>query len=180
MVSQRILGSVLVILALSMLFSIYSYKKQVDTLTTLLMISSGGQCVQNGVCIHEQSNLPLYLGITLSTLLFALGVYLFIASKHQQQSTKAQQEMLKLLHQSKKKHTEDERFSLISKALDEDEKKVMNAVREQDGIEQSTLRIRTDLSKTKLSVVLSDLEKKNLVKKVPEGKKNRIYIKNAF
>lgn len=180
MASQKILGIVVIILALSMLFAVYSYKKQVDSLTTLLMISSGGQCVQNGVCIHKQSNLPLYLGITFSALTLLLGVYLLITSRYQKHSSKAQEEMLKLLHQSKKKHTEDERFSLILKALDEDEKKVMSAVREQDGIEQSTLRIRTDLSKTKLSVVLSELEKKNLVKKVPEGKKNRVYIKTAF
>lgn len=180
MVAQRTVSIIILVLALSTFVAVALYKQQVDQLTTLLMESSGGQCVQNGVCIHEQSNLPLYVGLTLSTLLFVLGVYLFLTSKHQQQSSKTQEEMVKLLHQSKKKQTADECFALILKALDEDEKKVMHAVREQDGVEQATLRIRTDLSKTKLSIVLSGLEKKGLIKKVPEGKKNRIYLKTTF
>ena len=64
--------------------------------------------------------------------------------------------------------------------LDEDEKKVMQAVKEQDGISQSTLRYRTDLSKTKLSMVLKELEEKNLIAKVKKGKINNIFMKKAL
>ena len=64
--------------------------------------------------------------------------------------------------------------------LDEDEKKVLTAVKEQDGISQSTLKYRVDLSKTKLSMVLSQLEKKGLVAKVKKGKINNIFLKKAL
>ena len=64
--------------------------------------------------------------------------------------------------------------------LDEDEKKVLTAVKEQDGISQSTLKYRTDLSKTKLSVILSQLEKKGLIAKVKKGKTNDIFLKKAL
>ena len=42
---------------------------------------------------------------------------------------------------------------------------------------QSTLRIRTDMSKTKLSLVLKDMEEKNLIKKVEDGKKNKVFLR---
>ena len=65
-------------------------------------------------------------------------------------------------------------------ALNDNEKKVMSIVREQDGIQQSTLRIRTDFSKAKLSAILTDLEKRSLIKKVEKGKKNLIFLKQDF
>jgi len=39
---------------------------------------------------------------------------------------------------------------------------------------------RVDLSKTKLSIVLSQLEKKGLIAKVKKGKINNIFMKKAL
>jgi len=36
------------------------------------------------------------------------------------------------------------------------------------------------MSKTKLSIVLKEMEKKNLIKKVIKGKTNQIFLKRAF
>ena len=63
------------------------------------------------------------------------------------------------------------------KALDKDEQKVIKAVKQQDGITQQTLRLRTDMHKSKLSIILSKLEDKNLIKKVPKGKTNKVFLK---
>ena len=65
-------------------------------------------------------------------------------------------------------------------ALNEYEQKVIKAVREQDGITQATLRIRTDLSKTKLSFILADLEKKGLISKQIKGNTNQIFLKRQI
>ena len=76
-----------------------------------------------------------------------------------------------------KRINEDERFEIILKALDDYEKKVLKAVREQDGITQNTLRLRTDMSKAKLSYVLQELEKRNLIKRSPKGKTLEVFLR---
>jgi len=180
MVKNKILGIILILIALIFLSSIIIFKMQISKLITVLQLESGGECIKDGVCIHEQSNLPVYIGVGIVFLTLSLGLYLIFFEKSQEYIEKTQKELISTLHETKKKQDEDEKFNFLLKALNEDEKKIIKSVKEQDGIEQSTLRIRTDLSKAKLSVVLSELEKKNLIKKVPIGKKNRIYIKTPF
>ena len=69
------------------------------------------------------------------------------------------------------------KFDIIMKALDQFEQRVVKAVREQEGITQSTLRLRLDMSKAKLSYVLQELEKRGLIKRVKKGKTLSIYLK---
>lgn len=56
-------------------------------------------------------------------------------------------------------------------------KKVMKAIKDHDGITQSTLRLRLDLSKAKLSYVLQELEKRNLIKRIKKGKTLQVFLK---
>ena len=63
------------------------------------------------------------------------------------------------------------------KALDPEEKTVIKAVKEQDGITQQTLRFRTDLHKSKLSLVLDGLEKKDLIRRIEQGKTKQVFLK---
>lgn len=174
------LGIILIVVSLIFIIPIIIFKLQVNNLISTLMIQSGGSCITEGQCAHEQSDLPIYLGISITVLTMALGLYLIFFDKAQKAVERTQLSIVNALQETKKKQDKDEKFEYLLKALDEDEKKVIRAIREQDGIEQSTLRIRTDLSKTKLSVILSGLEKKDLVRKVPEGKKNKIYLKNKI
>jgi len=74
----------------------------------------------------------------------------------------------------------EDKFNFLMGALNEYEQKVIKAVREQDGITQATLRIRTDLSKTKLSFILADLEKKGLISKQIKGNTNQIFLKRQI
>jgi len=102
--------------------------------------------------------------------MLALGVYLIFFEK-------SQKEIVRTLENQKKIQTEEEKFSILLKGLDAEEKKVIKAVKDQDGITQQTLRLRTDLHKSKLSIVLDGLEKKGLIKKAPKGKTNQIFLK---
>src|SRR3989338_316397 len=52
----------------------------------------------------------------------------------------------------------NDKFSLLLRPLDDNEKKVLVAIKEQEGITQSTLRYRADLSKAKVSQILTDFE----------------------
>ncbi len=81
------------------------------------------------------------------------------------------------LKEEKEQSIEQEKFNLILKALDDSEKKVMQKIKEQDGITQNTLLLRTNLSKTKLSYVLQELEKRNLIKRIPHKKTKQIFLK---
>ena len=174
---NRKLGIVLILISIVFIVAIIIFKIQINSLVDTLMIETGGNCIQNGECLHEQNNLPVYTGVGIVFITLALGLYLIFFEKSQKYIQETQREIVGVLEQTKKKQDIDEKFEYLLRGLNEDEKKVINAVREQDGIEQATLRIRTDLSKTKLSVILSELEKKKLVKKVPHGKKNRIFLK---
>lgn len=172
----------IMLLAISLIFAaaIIIFKIQINNLTNEVMIATGGTCIENGKCLHEQSDLPMYIGTIITALTMALGAYLIFFEQARQHLEKQQKAIIQTLHQTKKKLDGDEKFDFLLKALNQDEQKIMKAVKEQDGIEQSTLMIRAGLSKAKLSMLLSDLEKKSLIAKVPFGKKNKIHLKNAL
>lgn len=60
--------------------------------------------------------------------------------------------------------------------LKEDEQLILKIVAEEDGIEQREIQRRTDFSKTKVSKILAELEKREAIRKESMGKKNRIYL----
>ena len=144
-----------------------------------LAVDSEGNCAhdpEKGICPYESKaklSIPVYLTAAFIVSLLVFGIYLFTRKPKIIEKPKEQ------VRESKEERKED-KFNIILSALNEDEQKIMKAVREQDGITQATLRIRIDMSKTKLSLVLKDLESKNLVKKVIKGKTNQIFLKRAF
>ncbi|MDO8642432.1 MAG: MarR family transcriptional regulator [Candidatus Woesearchaeota archaeon] len=130
-------------------------------------------CFDDPSCVRVESALSVsHLAFGVMGFIFALGFYLVVFAR-------GEQAILQRLEEDKNKKLTEERFSLIARGLDEFEKKVIAAVREQDGITQNTLRLRTALSKAKLSYVLQDLEKKGLVTRVPEGKTLAVHLKFA-
>ena len=132
---------------------------------------SCSQTLNGGACPAETGTpWGMYSGIFLIALMTAMGVYLVFFEK-------SQKEIVSVLEKQKKIQTEDEKFAILNKAMDDYEKRVIKAIREQDGITQSTLRFRTDLSKSKLSSILSDFEKKGLVKREKKGKTFSIFLK---
>ncbi len=156
---------------------VFFFKLNTAKLIDQEMELSGGVCVQNGICLHERYafTLPTYAGIILAAITISLGLYLIFFARNQQALLSA----ASTISDMKQQKTTD-KFSIIMKALSPEERLAMEKIKEQDGISQTTLVLRTDLSKTKLSMVLAGLEKKNLVKKVQEGKINRIYLKEGF
>ena len=127
-----------------------------------------------GFCPHEkQTNWQTYVGIILISAITALGVYLIFFEK-------SQKEIISTLKKQKKIQTEEEKFDILLKGLNKDEQKVIKAVKEQDGITQATLRLRTDLHKSKLSIILDGLEKKGLTTRKTKGKTKQVFLKIAL
>ena len=176
------LGMLLIVLSIILLIVVLYFRAQVekDIDTQIkLSLTDTGECVHenatHGICPFERRAslaLPTFVGAGAVIIIFLAGIYLIFRKEKKQ-------EIVKEIKETKEEKKED-KFNIILSALNEDEQNVMKAVREQDGITQATLRIRIDMSKTKLSIVLKEMEKKNLIKKVIKGKTNQIFLKRAF
>ena len=179
------LGIVLIVLSLIIIALLFLFKAQFqDTFG----IHATPECIhdesQGQLCPYERlvDILPyFYISITILVVITLLGLYLiFYSDKEKRVIQEYQDKITKRLEDVKKKELKEDKFNFLMSALNEDEQKVMKAVREQDGITQATLRIRTDLSKTKLSFILADLEKKGLISKQLKGKTNQIFLKKQI
>jgi DNA-binding MarR family transcriptional regulator len=166
--NNKHLGIILLVLALIIGGLVYTFNELVESQNEM-----GCTCQEHGeeICPH-QSGMPwqTHAGIVVVSVLAALAVYILFFEK-------SQQEIISALKRQKELKIEEEKFSILLKGLDKEEKKVIKAVKEQDGISQNTLRLRTDLHKSKLSIVLDGLEKKHLIKKVKKGKTNQVFLK---
>ncbi|MBI2658777.1 MarR family transcriptional regulator [Candidatus Woesearchaeota archaeon] len=132
------------------------------------------QCYPTNECQRVESLMGLsHVAVGLISFIGALGVYLLFFST-------SEEAILKRLEEEKNIKVEQNKFELILKAMDENEQKVLKAIKEQDGITQSTLKFRTDLSKSKVSQILTDFEKKHLVKRELKGKTYAVYLAENF
>ncbi len=165
------LGIILLIVGILIVGAVYFVKVKEDSIINKVIAEQGSCFLSDGTCLHDDRSLmPYIVGWVLSAVIIALGIYLIFFER-------SQKEIINTLENQKKMHTEEEKVQILSKAMDEYEKRVYAAIREQDGITQTTLRYRTDLSKSKLSSILSDFEKKGLIKRVPKEKTLQVFLR---
>ena len=132
------------------------------------------QCYPTSECQRVESLMGLsHVAVGLISFIGALGIYLLFFST-------SEEAILKRLEEEKNMKIEQDKFELILKAMDDNERKVLKAIKEQEGITQSTLKFRTDLSKAKVSQILTGFEKKNLVKREIKGKTYAVYLTENF
>ena len=133
--------------------------------------SNGLNCNPSDECKTLESDLSItHIAFGFFGFMLALGFYILFFNN-------TEEKILKRLEEEKNKKIGEEKFEIILKALDPFEKKVIKAVKEQDGITQNTLRIRADMSKAKLSYVLQELERRNLIKRISKGKTLEVFLK---
>lgn len=60
--------------------------------------------------------------------------------------------------------------------LKDDEKNVIEEIRKQNGIKQSTLKYRVDFSKSKLSHLVNDLVNRGLIRREEAGKTYKLFV----
>ncbi len=149
-------------------FIVYSYKITVEKVM-------GATCTEGLQCSMGQGITFLTnISIGLMALLALIGLYLILFSKDE---VVVHRQIIRREIKSGEVKNNEKKFDIIMSALNEDEKKVILAVKDQDGITQSTLKFRTDFSKAKLSIVLSDMEKRGLITRAPEGNTYKVYLK---
>ncbi|MBD3361190.1 MarR family transcriptional regulator [Candidatus Woesearchaeota archaeon] len=166
------IGIILIVICLILAFLIFAFDRQLSSQAEASC--SCEEMDEAGFCPHEDKiNWPTYVGIALISAMAALGVYLIFFDK-------SQKEIIRTLEKQKHIQLEEEKFNILLKGLTEEEKRVINAIKEQDGITQQTLRLRTDLHKSKLSIILDGLEKKGLITRQDKGKTKQVFLKIAL
>ena len=74
------------------------------------------------------------------------------------------------------KSVKDRSMIILKKALTDDEVAIVDMVRDTPGVTQDSLRFRTDFSKSKVSALILNLEKKGIVQREKTGKTYKIYL----
>ena len=103
----------------------------------------------------------LNLAAIFLAFLGGFGIWLIIRSKPGRPS------------QSEKK-TDD--YDIIKRALSDDERKIMQEIRQAGEITQDSLRFRLNWSKAKVSAILLQLDRMNLIQRERQGKTYKIFI----
>lgn len=155
----------LIIIVISLVFSLFAYGlgNQLSKLQT-------DSCTCTDSCKDHKPSYWIYgiIAVIFSTL--SLGIYLLFFEK-------SHQTLVNKLKEDASVKSEDEKFNLILMGLNDDERKILAAVKDQDGITQHTLGLRTDMHKSKLSIIVGMLEHKGLVKREKTGKTNQVFLK---
>src|SRR3989344_8853447 len=156
-----------VILIASMVKEDYYIKKLTE--------ENNGSCIlEDGYCLHEDRSYTLYIyGGIISISLIILGLYLVFFDKTQQTLAAGQQQLASALAESTKKNE----FQAFLAGFTEEEQSILKAVHDQDGIQQSTLRYKTGLSKTTLSLMLKSLEQRTIISRTVDGKTNKVFLR---
>ncbi|MAG45697.1 MAG: hypothetical protein CMH63_02925 [Nanoarchaeota archaeon] len=166
------LGIILIINCIIFSFIIYTFNNSLNAQTETAC--SCTEMLDAGFCPHQKStHWQTYLGIILISAITALGFYLIFFEK-------SQKHILSTLEKQKQLTSEEEKFNILLKGLNQEEQKIIKAVKEQGGITQQTLRFRTDLHKSKLSILLEQLEKKDLIYRKEKGKTKQVFLKITF
>ena len=132
------------------------------------------QCYPTTECQRVESLMGIsHVAVGLISFIGALGIYLLFFST-------SEEAIMKRLEEEKNMKIDQDKFELVLKSMDDNEIKVLKAIKEQEGITQSTLKFRADLSKAKVSQILTDFEKKNLIRREEKGKTYAVYLAQNF
>lgn len=159
------LGVLMIII--SLVFALFLF----DYINLMNKKSDNLGCNSAKGCFEVRRGLDLsHLASGFFGFMLALGFYFLLFNT-------SEKKIFEEFENEKIKRVEEEKFRIILKALDEYERKVMEIVKEQDGITQNTLKFRANMSKAKLSYILQELERRELVSRVKKGKTLEVHLR---
>ena len=112
--------------------------------------------------------------------MFIIAIYLYFYNEEELNIAKENAKTSKIIAEIKEKDVTNTAFEAFLSTFNSDEKKILKAIKENEGVQQSTLRFKTDMSKATLSLILKSLEERNYIKKEPYKKTNKIYLIKKF
>lgn len=177
--NQKQIGIVILIIGLLVAVFVYMAKAREDAAIEAFIAETGSCYLADGTCLHAEQGYSIYIfaGV-LAGALVVLGIYLVFFEKTQELIMKQQLEVSSALKEAKKQEREKDEFNAFLAGFSDDEQKVLKAIKEQDGIKQSTLRYRTGMSKTTLSLMLKSFEIKEIISRKPAGKTKQVFLRN--
>lgn len=179
--NQKQLGLVLIIVGLVLAILVLLLKLQVESVLIEDYSAAHDTCITpEGTCLHTQTLIYAFIGWGIALAVFLLGIYLYFFDTTQQYLMAQNAMIAQALKEATKKTGTQEKFSSFLAGFTADEQKILTAIHEQDGILQSTLRYRTDLSKAMLSQLLAKLEDKGIVTRKTKGKSKEVFLKKKF
>lgn len=180
--NQKQIGIIVIIMGIVLCFFTYAAKIREDKNIDLLIQAQGGSCyLLDGTCLHEDRDYTIYIiGAAISFSLLVFGIYLTFFDKTQDKLAEHQKVISKELNLAKKHEKDIKEFEAFLSGFNPEEQTVIKAIKENEGIKQSTLRYKTGMSKTGLSLLLKSLEKKEIISKKEDGKTNQIFLRQKF
>ncbi|MAG08458.1 hypothetical protein CMO89_03220 [Candidatus Woesearchaeota archaeon] len=180
--NQKQIGTILIIAGILLASLIFWIKIKDDIAIRQIIMQQGGSCyLDDGTCLHEDRDYIVYIiGWVLSAALTILGVYLIFFDKTQEILAEHQEKVSSALEEAKKQEKDKDEFHAFLSSFNEDEQNILKSTKEQDGIKQSTLRYRTGISKSTLSLTLKSLEERDIISRKPSGKTNEVFLRKKF
>lgn len=131
-------------------------------------------CFADKGCVTIENSLTVvHFAFGVFGFLFALAFYLIFFHK-------GEDAIVQRLEADSTKTLKQQAFDIFLKGLRDDEKIVVKAIHEQQGITQNTLRLRTNFSKAKLSLVITELERRNIIRREQKQKTFAVYLTNEL
>lgn len=181
-VGGRTIG--IVVLLVVVIVSIFAYRYTVTleaqrntSIEQLMSLPQNANCPYDDASLCPQAQntivLPDITAVLLVLLSILLSIYLI-------RSERVSSGILSELKDRKSGLSRDERRTLVLSVLTKDERAIVEAVEQQPGISQATLRLRVDMSKAKLCGLLQELEQRKIIVKDNQGKTNAVHLKREW
>ena len=164
------LGLIIIGISILLIIFVYGIGNQLKNLQANSSITNSCTNICKDICTGNEPSYFIYGSIAVIFSTLSLGIYLFFFEK-------SHQTLINKIKKDSNIKSSSEKFNLILLGLNEDEKNILTAVKDQDGITQHTLGLRTNMHKSKLSIIVGMLEQKGLVKREKKGKTNQVYLK---
>lgn len=161
--NQKHIGIVIIFIALILfILTIFIHLQVEDHYIEMMLNLENDTCfLPDGTCLHENPYEWMFV-----VMYFLEGILIFIGGR------------IGFLRNDTIQYDRKRReFEQYLKGFNADQKRILKILYDHDGIWQSTLRIKSGMSKAKLSQVLQELEDRGHIKKEKKGKTFEVFLK---